>query len=829
MQFLQSLLKRKTAPISDSALDNDHLNSDATTPYPNSIAIDDSSDDEQVTNLMQDVDNLSKVPPFNILDSETRRSDVSLLVPPVANPNVDEEFTASPSQRRSSRHKRSSLSMDASESPSSKSIAKRSKVKDKASTAKSPIAPIITTDTLRVNKSLLIGKKLKKYFPGFGGAIGTVTDYMLDHDAYRLEFSDGHVDIIPFSDILKLLPKTWSKPRQSSDEEALVMSGELVLEDTLLVHVEAAALIAHITSNSAPSNATQFTCPKDYAHAIDPERTPDYRLWLEATRKEYELLDKTMGCWEVVDIDTLPEDANLIGVKWVFKIKYKNGEYERHKARIVALGYQQRKNVDYFASFSPTASYVTIRLVLALTALPHWYGVDLDATGAFISAPLPPEEQVYLKGIPGYDLPPGKCLRLKKTIYGLVQAPLCYFKLCKEVYAKVGLRQLDCDECVFVKCSQNIKGQPPLSVENIIESGAFMTMDTVPKDKRVYESCIYPVACIIIVMYVDNNGVRHNCHELLAEFQSDVAKDGRIDLHLEGDMSSFLSVRYLNNTETGEITADQEPYIDTLLAQYNMTDCNPNKVPLKTSVNLDEIAARLPRTPHPEVVSLYAKLIGELMFIAINTQPLIAQPVNALARFMTNANSELNVLAKGVLRYLKGVKSRKIVWCASRVKFPFVPCELYAYSDASWADIVPQRKSSLSYLIFCNNAVFSWKASLSSVLAMSSAEAELIALCACAADVAYCRKLANELGFLQLRPTVIHEDNLGAKQIAESGNFKGRSKHFELRWRFLHHYINRGIVSIKAIKRDLQLADLGTAPRGYPQLQHMGAVIHGEI
>jgi hypothetical protein len=461
--------------------------------------------------------------------------------------------------------------------------------------------------------------------------------------------------------------------------------------------------------------------------------------------------------------------------------------------------------------------------------LPHWYGVDLDATGAFISAPLPPEEQVYLKGIPGYDLPPGKFLRLKKTIYGLVQAPLSYFKLCKEVYAKVGLRQLDCDECVFVKCSQNIKGQPPLSVENIIESGAFMTMDTVPKDKRVYKSCIYPVACIIIVMYVDNNGVRHNCHELLAEFQSDVAKDGRIDLHLEGDMSSFLSVRYLNNTETGEITADQEPYIDTLLAQYNMTDCNPNKVPLKTSVNLDEIAARLPRTPHPEVVSLYAKLIGELMFVAINTQPLIAQPVNALARFMTNANSELYVLAKGVLRYLKGVKSRKIVWCASRVKFPFVPCELYAYSDASWADIVPQRKSSLSYLIFCNNAVFSWKASLSSVLAMSSAEAELIALCACAADVAYCRKLANELGFLQLRPTVIHEDNLGAKQIAESGNFKGRSKHFELRWRFLHHYINRGIVSIKAIKRDLQLADLGTAPRGYPQLQQMGAVIHGEI
>ncbi len=133
--------------------------------------------------------------------------------------------------------------------------------------------------------------------------------------------------------------------------------------------------------------------------------------------------------------------------------------------------------------FSPTASYVTIRLVLALTALPHWS-----------------EEQVYLKGIP-------KKRHLRKTICGLVQTPLSYFKLCKEAYAKVGTRQLDSDECVFVKCAQNIKGQPLLTAEHIIESGAFMTMDTVPKDQRVYPSCVYPVACVIVVMYVDNNGV----------------------------------------------------------------------------------------------------------------------------------------------------------------------------------------------------------------------------------------------------------------------------------------------------------------------------------
>ena len=174
-----------------------------------------------------------------------------------------------------------------------------------------------------------------------------------------------------------------------------------------------------------------------------------------------------MGCWELFDLNDLPEDANLIGAKWVLKLKYKNGEYEKHKARIVALG------------------------------------VDLDATGAFVSAPLPPEEQVFLKGIPGYPLTEGKCLKLKKPIYGLKQAPINYFRLCKEVYAKCGLKQLECDEFVFIKNAQNIQGQPPLTAESILESGAFHTMTTFPKDQRVYASCVYPVACLIIVMYVD--------------------------------------------------------------------------------------------------------------------------------------------------------------------------------------------------------------------------------------------------------------------------------------------------------------------------------------
>ena len=259
-------------------------------------------------------------------------------------------------------------------------------------------------------------------------------------------------------------------------------------------------------------------------------------------------------------------------------------------------------------------------------------------------------------------------------------------------------------------------------------------MPIVPRKQRVYASCHYPVACLILVLYVDNNGVRHNCSELLEEFEAAVKADGRIDLHREGDMNPFLSVRYLCDPLTGEITADQEPYIDALVGRWGMQDAHPNKLPLHPSVDLTSI--NLPAVPDAKITGLYAQLIGELMFVAINTHPAIVQAVNGLARFMTNATSELFTHAKGVVRYLKGHKSRKIVFNSAKVPHPFQPCELYAFSDASWADVIPSRKSTYAYLIFCNGAALSWKSATATTLALSSAEAELIALCACAADIA---------------------------------------------------------------------------------------------
>ena len=121
-----------------------------------------------------------------------------------------------------------------------------------------------------------------------------------------------------------------------------------------------------------------------------------------------------------------------------------------------------------------------------------------------------------------------------KCIYCLVQAPRQYYMLSREVFQKAGMKvimkQLQTDECVFTRYVSNIIGQPSLTNEDLLVNGKFLNIEIVPMQMRVYRSCCHPVAAMILVMYVGNTGICHNCEELVQEFEKSVKQDGRINL-----------------------------------------------------------------------------------------------------------------------------------------------------------------------------------------------------------------------------------------------------------------------------------------------------------
>jgi len=240
--------------------------------------------------------------------------------------------------------------------------------------------------------------------------------------------------------------------------------------------------------------------------------------------------------------------------------------------------------------------------------------------------------------------------------------------LCREISQKAGLKQLHTDVCVYTHYVSNTIGQQELINEDLLIIDKFLNMDVVPEKMCVYKSCCHPVAAMILVIYIDNDGIRHVCEGLMHVFEKAVKQNGRINSQREGKLDWFLSARYTYDKITGAIGCNREACIDRLLVKYGMTNANAYKLPLNPSSDLDSL-------PPPDVLDkivnhAYTALIGELLYIAINTVPQFRYSMSSLTRYMSKATPAHLAYAKTVLRYLIGVQERQLLWCGSRISCP---------------------------------------------------------------------------------------------------------------------------------------------------------------
>ena len=133
-----------------------------------------------------------------------------------------------------------------------------------------------------------------------------------------------------------------------------------------------------------------------------------------------------MGCWEVLDIEEMPDGAATIGCKWVLKLKFRDGMHDKHRTRLVELGYQQVKGRDFFETFAPACNHVSIRLMFALTSMPVWDVLDLDAKASFVSSKLGKAEEVFMKIPTGFESNYGKGKVLRLHLVALGCQSRCY-------------------------------------------------------------------------------------------------------------------------------------------------------------------------------------------------------------------------------------------------------------------------------------------------------------------------------------------------------------------------------------------------------------------
>ena len=248
-----------------------------------------------------------------------------------------------------------------------------------------------------------------------------------------------------------------------------------------------------------------------------------------------------------------------------------------------------------------------------------------------------------------------------------------------------------------------------------------------------------------------------------------------------GEVSSILGMLISINRKSKTIKIDQKKYLTDVLVRFGMDDCNPCSTSVDTNQKLstemcpstDEEKKSMEKIP-------YMQAVGCLLFAAQITRPDICFAVNMLSRFSSNPGMPHWTAVKRVMRYLKGTLDKCLVYNGSS-------SEIVGYCDADWASDVDSRRSTTGYVFLHQGAAISWGNRRQKTIALSTTEAEFMAIVAAIQESIWLKRLEEELVTGDLKTMTIYCDNKSALHIATNNSFSNRTKHVDIK---LNLYMN---------------------------------------
>ncbi|KAF0728095.1 hypothetical protein Ae201684P_013906 [Aphanomyces euteiches] len=246
--------------------------------------------------------------------------------------------------------------------------------------------------------------------------------------------------------------------------------------------------------------------------------------------------------------------------------------------------------------------------------------------------------------------------------------------------------------------------------------------------------------------------------------------------------------------EKHELTMTQETYFMKILERFGMTNCHGYSTP-----EVDDRDDLWHDENQPTAdQEMYRSMVGSLMYLITCTRPDISHAVQRLSRHLHDPRMPHFVGAKRVLRYIKHTIRYGLTFKRSGTT-------LAGYSDASWATR-PDCRSTSGLLAMIGDAAVSWRSARQRVVALSTCEAEYIALVELAKEVMWLRGVLKDVGMSQDHASVILCDNKAAIATAESLGVSNRSN----RLHFVRSLVAARTIAIRHVGTANQLADVFT-------------------
>ena len=497
--------------------------------------------------------------------------------------------------------------------------------------------------------------------------------------------------------------------------------------------------------------------PRNYKEAMS------HVGWRDAMQTEITALERN----ETWDMAPLPPGKKSLGSKWVYKIKYHaSGKVEHLKARLVVFGNHQVEGIDYHETFAPVAKMVTVRAFLAVAAAKNWELHQMDVHNASLHGDL--AEEVYMKSPTGFPSPsPGLVCRLKKSLYGLRQAPHCWFAKLAASLKRYGFQQSYSDYSLFTLTQGSLQLNVLVYVDDLIISGTHSS--ALASFKQYLGDCFH-------------------------------MKD-------LGPLKYFLGVEVARSPEG--IFLCQRKYALDIIADSGLLGARPASFPMEQNHTLALATGALLEDPVQ-----YRRLVGRLIYLSF-TRPDLAYTVHILAQFMQAPRIEHWSAALRTVHYLKGSPGQGSLLSGA--------CDLHltGWCDSDWASCPMTRRSITGWLIFLGHSPISWKTKKQHTVSRSSAEAEYRSMATTTAELTWLKALLMSLGIAHPRDMTLFCDSQSSLHIAQNPVFHEHTKHIEVDCHYVRDAIQNGTLATYHVSTTEQLADIFTKALGKRQFLYL--------
>ncbi|GJR15448.1 putative ribonuclease H-like domain-containing protein [Tanacetum coccineum] len=486
--------------------------------------------------------------------------------------------------------------------------------------------------------------------------------------------------------------------------------------------------------------------PKNFKMAVIED------CWFQAMQDEIHEFDR-LEVWELVP---RPIYVMVIALKWIYKVKLDEyGDVLKNKARLVAKGYRQEEGIDFEESFALVARIEAIRIFIANAATKNMIIYQMDVKTAFLNGDL--QEEVFVSQPEGFEDQenPTHVYRLKKALYGLKQAPRAWYDTLSKF----------------------------LLANNFFKGAVDPTLFTRKSGKHI----------LLVQIYVDDiifASTDHNaCHIFSKEMSS------KFQMSMMGQMSFFLGLQV--SQSPGGIFINQAKYALETLKKYGMDLSDPVDTPMVDRLKLDEDLMGIPVDQ-----TRFRGMVGSLMYLTAS-RPDLVFAVCMCARYQAKPTKKHFEAIKRVFRYLKGTINMGLWYPKDNAM------SLTAYADADHAGCQDSRRSTSGSAQFLGDRLVSWSSKKQRSTAISTTEAEYIAMSGCCAQILWMRSQLKDYGFL-FNKIPLYCDNKSAIALSCNNVQHSRSKHIDIRHHFIREQVENGVVELYFVETNYQLADILT-------------------